>query len=219
MATVPRPEASIKPSNDEMTLYAKKMPANVLPNDGIVHYYGKVMPPGDSNRYLDKLLKSINWQNDEAILFGRRIITKRKVAWYGGYEYAYTYSKITRRALPWTQELMELRDLVASFCGTSFNSCLLNLYHNGDEGMAWHSDDEKTLEENSSIASLSLGAERKFWLKHRQTKETISVLLEHGSLLEMKGATQKNWCHCLPKSKKIGQPRVNLTFRTMAESK
>ena len=219
IATVLRPDKSIKHYNETMTRFAKEMPANVLPIDGIVHYFGKVMPPGDSYRYLDALLQSINWRNDEAILFGRRIITKRKVAWYGDHDYPYTYSKITKRALPWTQELIELRDLAASFCGTTFNSCLLNLYHNGDEGMAWHSDDEKTLEENSPIASFSLGAERNFWLKHRQTKETISLLLENGSLLEMKGATQKNWCHCLPKSKKISQPRVNLTFRIMAESK
>ncbi|MDQ6667858.1 MAG: alpha-ketoglutarate-dependent dioxygenase AlkB, partial [Thermoproteota archaeon] len=99
--------------------------------------------------------------------------------------------------------------------GTKFNSCLLNLYHNGDEGIAWHSDDEKPLGENSIIASLSFGAERKFSFKHKQTKQTISVVLEHGSLLIMKDATQTNWVHSLPKSKKITRPRINLTFRTI----
>jgi alkylated DNA repair dioxygenase AlkB len=99
--------------------------------------------------------------------------------------------------------------------GGTYNSCLLNLYHNGDEGMAWHSDDEKTLGENSAIASFSFGAERKFSFKHKQTKETVSMMLEHGSLLVMKGTTQTHWLHCLPKSKRITTPRVNLTFRTM----
>ena len=93
---------------------------------------------------------------------------------------------------------------------------MLNLYHNGSEGIAWHSDDEKSLEKNSTIASLSLGAERKFSFKHKQTKQTISLVLEHGSLLIMEDATQTYWLHSLPKSKKITGPRINLTFRTMA---
>jgi len=91
----------------------------------------------------------------------------------------------------------------------------LNLYHDGNEGMGWHSDDEKSIEGNSAIASLSFGAERKFSFKHKQTKETISVLLENGSLLLMEDETQKNWLHGLPKSTKITLPRINLTFRTM----
>jgi len=91
----------------------------------------------------------------------------------------------------------------------------LNLYHDGNEGMEWHSDDEESIEDNSPIASVSFGAERKFSLKHKQSNETISVLLEHGSLLLMKDATQKNWLHSLPKSRKITRPRMNLTFRRM----
>jgi alkylated DNA repair dioxygenase AlkB len=137
------------------------------------------------------------------------------VAWYGNDNYNYAYSNINRQALAWTKELLELKALVEKRTGETFNSCLLNLYHNGDEGMAWHSDDEKTLGENSAIASFSFGAERKFSFKHKQTKEVISMMLEHGSLLVMKGTTQTHWLHCLPKSKRITTPRVNLTFRTM----
>jgi alkylated DNA repair dioxygenase AlkB len=93
---------------------------------------------------------------------------------------------------------------------------LLNLYHNGNEGMGWHSDDEKSLgKNNTTIASLSFGAERKFSFKHKQSKQMVSLVLEHGSLLIMKYATQTNWLHSLPKSKKITQPRINLTFRTI----
>jgi alkylated DNA repair dioxygenase AlkB len=99
----------------------------------------------------------------------------------------------------------------------SYNSCLLNLYHTGDEGMAWHSDDERSLDSQSSIASVTFGAERKFSFKHKRTKETASLVLEHGSLLEMKGSTQTNWMHRLPPTTKVKRPRVNLTFRSMKE--
>lgn len=188
---------------------------NLLPNDGIVNYYGPVMDHPEAQRYYDVLLKSIEWKNDEAIIFNKRIITKRKAAWYGDTNYAYTYSNTTKFALPWTKELLELKLLSEKLTQAAYNSCLLNLYHDGDEGMAWHSDDEKTLAKNGAIASLSFGAERKFSFKHKQTKETVSLVLEHGSLLVMKGTTQTNWLHRLPPTKKIHQPRVNLTFRTI----
>jgi len=188
---------------------------NLLPYQGEVNYYGKVMPADEANTYLDILLSSIQWKNDEAVIFGKHIITKRKVAWYADTDYSYTYSNTTKHALAWTKELLALKALVERLTGEQFNSCLLNLYHNGDEGMAWHSDDEKALGKDTSIASLSFGAERKFALKHRVTKEATSLILENGSLLVMKGTTQTHWMHSLPKSKKILTPRVNLTFRTM----
>lgn len=187
----------------------------IINNDGLVIYYGKVMHKDEADAYLENLLDTIEWKNDEAIIFGRHIITKRKVAWYGDDGYSYKYSGTTKQALNWTPELLELKTITEQITGESFNSCLLNLYHDGNEGMAWHSDDEKSLGKDSTIASLSFGAERKFSLKHRLTKENHSVLLENGSLLIMKGATQTNWLHSLPKSKKITSPRVNLTFRRM----
>jgi len=202
-----------------MKLFKNEILTNILPAGGIVTYYGKAITQKDSQYYLDKLLNNIEWKNDEAIIFGRHIVTKRKVAWYGNNDFEYTYSNRTKYALPWTKELSELKKITEELCGTKFNSCLLNLYHNGEEGMAWHSDDEKTLVKDSCIASFSLGAERKFLLKHKQTKQTISLLLENGSLLEMKGATQKYWLHSLPKTKRVTQPRVNLTFRVMEEAK
>lgn len=202
-----------------MKLFKNEILTNILPAGGIVTYYGKAITQKDSQYYLDKLLNNIEWKNDEAIIFGRHIVTKRKVAWYGNDDFEYTYSNRTKYALPWTKELSELKKITEELCGTKFNSCLLNLYHNGEEGMAWHSDDEKTLVKDSSIASFSFGAERKFLLKHKQTKQTISLLLENGSLLEMKGATQKYWLHSLPKTKRVTQPRVNLTFRVMEEAR
>jgi alkylated DNA repair dioxygenase AlkB len=160
-------------------------------------------------------MNNIEWKNDEAIILGKHIITKRKVAWYGNTNFNYTYSKITKQALIWTKELLELKEIVEQKTEESYNSCLLNLYHNGDEGMAWHSDAEKALKENGAIASLSFGAERKFAFKHKQTSETVSLTLENGSLLVMKDTTQKNWLHRLPPTKKISTPRINLTFRTI----
>lgn len=188
---------------------------NLLPYDGTVNYYGKVLSHQDASDYLGRLLDTIAWKNDEAIIFGKHFITKRKAAWYGDANYRYTYSNTTKQALAWTNELLYLKQLVEELTGTKFNSCLLNLYHNGEEGMAWHSDDEKTLGKDTAIASLSLGAERKFSFKHKKTKQALAVVLENGSLLVMKDATQTNWLHCLPKSKKINRPRINLTFRTI----
>ena len=190
---------------------------NILPKDGIVNYYGKLLHKKEADNYFEKLMNTIHWKNDEAIIFGKKIITKRKVAWYGEKPFEYTYSKTTKSALPWTKELLELNNLIELKTGDTFNSCLLNLYHSGEEGMAWHSDAEPDLEKNGAIASLSLGADRKFSFKHKQTGETISLILEHGSLLMMKDTTQQNWLHRLPPTKLIMKPRINLTFRTIIE--
>ena len=188
---------------------------NYLPRNGTVNYYGKLLNQQKADYYLKTLLDTIEWRNDEAIIFGKRIITKRKVAWYGDRPYEYTYSNTTKSALPWTKELLELKLLIEQHTGETFNSCLLNLYHNGEEGMAWHSDAEKDLKKNGAIASFSFGAERKFAFKHKESKETISLVLEHGSLLIMKGLTQSHWLHRLPPTTLISRPRVNLTFRTI----
>lgn len=188
---------------------------NLLPYDGTVHYYGAIFSAQEAGIYLNYLLHQIPWEHDEALIFGKLLTTKRKVAWYGDEPYEYTYSNRTKTALPWTTELLKLKAMVEEKSGEKYNSCLLNLYHNGSEGMAWHSDGEKDLKENAAIGSLSLGAERKFAFKHKTTKETVSLVLDHGSLLVMKGVTQKFWLHRLPPTKKVHTPRVNLTFRRM----
>lgn len=190
---------------------------NLLPEDGTVYYYGKICSLEKANHYLDRLLNRIEWKNDEAVIFGKRIITKRKVAWYGDRDFEYTYSNNTKKALPWTSELLELKKLAEEKTGETFNSCLLNLYHTGEEGMAWHSDAEKDLKKDGAIGSMSFGAARKFSFKHKRSKATVSVLLEHGSLLVMKDTTQTHWLHRLPPTKLVNKPRVNLTFRTIVE--
>ena len=200
-----------------MDLFSKPINSsnNLLPKDGIVNYFGKLMNNYEADRYLDSLLTTIDWKNDQTIIYGKLIITKRKVAWYGDSDFEYKYSNTVKHALPWTKELLELKKILEAKTGETFNSCLLNLYHNGNEGMGWHSDAERVLKKNGAIASLSFGAERKFSFKHKQSKETVSINLEHGSLLVMKGATQSNWLHSLPPTKINTATRINLTFRTI----
>ena len=188
---------------------------NLLPKDGIVNYYGQMMPQQEADFYLKTLLENIIWKNDEIFIFGKTIITKRKVAWYGDTNFNYTYSKVTKEALIWTPELLALKMLIEEKSGETYNSCLLNLYHNGSEGMGWHSDAEKELKKNAAIASVSFGAERKFTFKHKDSKETVSQILAHGSVLVMKDVTQSHWLHRLPPTTRITTPRVNLTFRTI----
>ena len=202
-----------------MELFEKRVDKNhnLLPYDGIVNYHGKVFQHKEANEYFEVLMKSIAWERDVAVIFGKRIETKRKVAWYGDMPFEYTYSNNTKTALPWTDELVELKNTVEMETQATFNSCLLNLYHDGSEGMAWHRDEEDDLKKDGAIASITLGAERKFAFKHRTSKETISLMLEHGSLLIMKGTTQTHWLHRLPPSKKVSTARINLTFRTILD--
>ncbi|HLP39487.1 alpha-ketoglutarate-dependent dioxygenase AlkB family protein [Lacibacter sp.] len=188
---------------------------NLLPKDGIVNYYGKIMSVDKANQYYNCLLNTIEWKNDQAFIYGKMILTKRKVAWYGDSAFQYSYSNTTKQALPWTSELLALKSIIEEKTKETFNSCLLNLYNSGNEGMAWHSDAEKDLRKNGAIGSLSFGAERRFLLKHKSTKETVAVILEHGSLLVMKGTTQTNWLHRLPPASLRIRPRINLTFRTI----
>ncbi|MDF3818541.1 alpha-ketoglutarate-dependent dioxygenase AlkB [Leptospira sp. 96542] len=202
-----------------MDLFGQNQNSNLLPSDGLVLYFGKVLNPERRQFYFENLLQNIQWQNDEAIFFGKTITTKRKVAWYGDHHFSYTYSGSTKQALPWTKDLLDLKKIIEGAAEETFNSCLLNLYHSGDEGMAWHSDNEVALKKEGTIASLSLGAERYFMFRKKDSKETISILLESGSLLLMKGKTQMFWNHSLPKSKKITKPRINLTFRQYIPTK
>lgn len=202
-----------------MDLFSDDTLSNLLPYDGVVNYYGRVLNKEQSDRFSELLLNTIEWKHDEAVILGKRIITARKVAWYGEQPFSYTYSGTTKQAIPWTKELLALKQITEHATGHTFNSCLLNLYHSGNEGMAWHSDGETMLQKNGAIASFSFGAERKFSFKHKQTKETVSLLLEHGSLLVMKGETQTYWLHRLPPTVKVKRPRINLTFRTIVLDK
>ena len=188
---------------------------NLLPYDGEALYWKSVFSSTLSNNCYTNLMNKINWKHDELTMFGRHIVTKRMVAWYGDQALAYKYSNKTKIAMLWTPGLKLIKEQIELISGHTYNSCLLNLYHNGEEGMGWHSDNEKQLKENGAIASVSFGAPRKFTMKHKATNEKISLELDSGSLLLMRGSIQKHWLHSLPLSKKIKEARINLTFRTI----
>ncbi|MDO4640267.1 MAG: alpha-ketoglutarate-dependent dioxygenase AlkB [Neisseria sp.] len=206
-------------NNDDLFETPNQPTANLLPYDGEVNDYGVIFDCKKSDAYYLQLLQQIAWQHDTAVIYGKRITTARQVAWYGEKNFNYHYSGATRTALPWTDSLLELKQIVeqhlATISPTLFNSCLLNLYTDGNQGMAWHSDDEKCLIKNGVIASLSFGATRKFAFRHKKDKQKIDLWLKHGQLIVMKGTTQTYWQHAVMKSTRINQPRINLTFRTM----
>jgi alkylated DNA repair dioxygenase AlkB len=188
---------------------------NILPYDGEVIYLRNCLSNEESKIYIEYLYNQIEWQHDEVILFGKKIQTKRKVAWYADKAIEYKYSNSIKIAKLWTDKLIDLKSKVEELTNEKYNACLLNLYNNGLESMSWHSDNEKTIVENSTIASLTLGAERKFEFKHKKTNEKVSLVLENSSILLMKKNTQANWLHSLPKTTKIKNARINLTFRQM----
>ncbi len=187
--------------------------ANILPFEGTAHYIQGAVPESERTRLFEALQSKTSWKNDELVIFGKRIITKRMTAWYGDESVTYKYSGVVKHPLNWFDELNELKTLAEDYSQCSFNSCLLNLYSSGTEGMSWHSDDEKELGSDITICSVSLGADRRFLFRHKKTKEKIQVILRNGSLLIMKGETQFHWHHSLPKSAAIKKPRINLTFR------
>lgn len=192
---------------------------NLLPRDGCVNDYGRLFSDRHADRLFAALMAQTEWRHDEIVLCSRRITASRQTAWYGEPGLAYTYSGITRRALPWNSVLLEIKQAVeariAARSPAAFNSCLLNLYQNGTQGMAWHSDDEPELGPRPVIASLSLGAARKFAFKHRTGGEKTALMLEHGQLIVMHGTTQRYWLHALMKTARESRPRINLTFRVI----
>jgi len=190
-------------------------PFDVLPSDGEAIYHGPIFDHSDANEFFQTLLAEIPWRHDEAIMFGKRIVTDRKVAWFGDENYSYTYSGHKHVALKWTDSLLAIKAVVEKIADYTYNFCLLNLYEDGTQGVGWHHDSEKSLGKNANISSVSFGAERRFDFRHKQSREKESIILEHGSLLIMRGSTQSNWQHQIPKTKKITSPRINLTFRHM----
>jgi alkylated DNA repair dioxygenase AlkB len=191
----------------------QSFPIDVISFEGNSRYFGPIISTTSANSYFQKLLSTIVWKNDELIIYGKRFVTSRKMAWHGDTNTSYKYSGIDHIPLPFTKELFEIKLLIETLSGATYNSCLLNLYHNGSEGMGWHRDNEKEIKAGSTIASLSLGAERIFRFKNIHTKQTKEICLQNGSLLTMEGPIQQHWMHCLPKTKKVSEPRINLTFR------
>lgn len=196
-----------------LDLFAPQPQQNLLPYDGDVQDYGLVLNCTDASAYLDYFLQHLPWRPDQVKLHGRQIQTARQMVWYADQACNYAYSGVTRQALPWDSRLLQLKQQIERETGEQFNSCLANLYQDGTQGMGWHRDDDMGLAPTTSIASLSLGATRKFVFRHLHTHEKVEIQLQHGQLILMKGVTQKYWQHALMKSARVMQPRINLTFR------
>jgi alkylated DNA repair dioxygenase AlkB len=186
-----------------------------LPQDGHLSYYPLAFDPSAADELVRHLLEQIPWRNDEVILFGKRIQTARQTAWFGDQPFEYVYSRIPRIAQAWLPVLLRIKHHIEALSATRYNCCLLNLYHDGSQGMAWHSDDEPTMDPDAPIASVSLGAERRFCFRHKKLPSLkTQITLGHGSLLIMHPPTQAHWLHALPKSTPVTSPRINLTFRS-----
>jgi alkylated DNA repair dioxygenase AlkB len=176
-------------------------------------YFPNFLSSLEADDWFTFLKNKVNFQSGEIKLFGKTYAKPRLEAFYAENELTYSYSGKQMKTEPLFTELNTLKERIESISNLEFNAVLINLYRNGMDSNGWHADDEKELGEDPYIASISLGAERIFELKHNQTKKKIKLKLEHGSLLCMMQGSQKYWKHQLPKDKAINEPRINLTFR------
>jgi alkylated DNA repair dioxygenase AlkB len=168
----------------------------------------------ESRRLFQQLISSIEWKQEELSMYGKKVKTPRLTAWYGDENKSYKYSGVRFYALPWTEDLLFIKTITEALSGETFNSVLLNLYRDGNDSMAWHSDDEPELGTNPIIASVNFGQERRFDFRQKKDHSIKhSVMLENGSVLIMKGDIQHHWQHQLAKTAKAIKPRINLTFR------
>jgi len=189
---------------------------NILPYEGEVFLYDSYFKKDVSDKLFNNLKNNIDWKQEGMKMYGKEILFPRLTAWYGDENAQYKYSGIVNIPLPWTEELLLIKQKVEEISQTKFNSVLLNYYRNGNDSMGWHSDDEKELSKNPTIASVSFGATRNFQFKHKSVKKSNqNFLLNNGSLLIMKGGTQHNWVHQVPKTKTLIGERINLTFRAV----
>ena len=184
-----------------------------LDKNSKLEYIQNFLSYEETNIYYHKLHDSLEWHAEQIKIYGKTYWQPRLLAWYGDNGISYRYSGIEHLAIPWTPELIILKDKIENVTGVTFNSVLANKYRNGQDSMGWHSDDEKELGENPVIASLSLGEERKISFRSKFDKEKLDLKLDSGSLLMMSGATQQNWQHAVTKTKKDIGVRINLTFR------
>jgi alkylated DNA repair dioxygenase AlkB len=198
---------------DPRTAGAARGSPNLLPCDGAVFLYPDALPQAAADHLFAELRGAIEWRQEVASLMGRRVAIPRLTAWHGAA--GYVYSGIRMTPAPWTPPLLELKALAEALAGQPFDSVLLNLYRDGRDSVSWHADNEPGLGRDPVIASLSLGAVRRFQLRHRRGPERLTLDLPHGSCLIMAGATQHHWLHQLPKTARPVGPRINLTFRRM----
>lgn len=185
----------------------------ILPLDGSAILHPQFLDTNLAEGAFLELLNANPWESHEIVVFGHKHTEPRLSTWHADDGIRYTYSNRERTPVPWTPLLLRLRDLCERVCGSTFNSVLVNLYRDGKDGMGWHADDEKENGYEPTIASLSLGASRRFDFQHRFLKRVESVQLHDGDLVVMSGASQSHWLHRIAKTKRPVGPRINLTFR------
>jgi alkylated DNA repair dioxygenase AlkB len=190
---------------------------NLLPADGQVNDLGFAFTTREADIMFRCLSRDVPWQADTALVDGLIVSSARQVAWYADKPYRYTHSGLLREAQPWSVPILDaIRQRVEQASAATFNSCVLNRYQDGSHGMGWHCDPEAQ-GAHSVIASLSLGATRRFAFKHKKTGERRALELEHGQLIVMRGATQRHWLHALMRTSRPVGPRISLTFRLFPE--
>jgi alkylated DNA repair dioxygenase AlkB len=190
----------------------------LLPSDGSAVLVPDFLTESDADEFFSGLHSNTPWEQNYIRLFGKEISEPRLSAWHAEANLPYTYSGVPRAPHPWKEPLSALRTACETHTGHSFNGALLNLYRSGQDAMGWHSDDEAVNGPNPVIASISLGAERRFDFRHKGTREVISVVLPHGSLLVMSGSCQTHWLHRIAKTARDLQPRINVTFRRLIQT-
>ena len=186
-------------------------PRQILPRDGEAVYFQTAFSNEQSARYLRTLTDETPWEARNVILFGKEVPQPRLACWYG--DLGYSYSGITLEPRQMTPTLVEIQQECELLANAKFNSVLVNLYRHGQDSMGLHADDERELGVEPVIASVSIGGERNFRLRHRESKELVQITLGSGSLLVMSGLSQQCWMHDVPKTKRHVEPRINLTFR------
>ena len=185
--------------------------------EGEARLWPAAFTPPEADALFDALRGGVNWRQEQVLIFGQRRLVPRLVAWHGDAGARYTYSGTDHDPEPWLPALERVRDRAAELTGAQYNAVLLNLYRDGRDGMGWHADDEPELGRDPVIASVSLGAPRRFCLRHRRQRELkLDLELPHGSLLVMEGPLQLHWVHALPKTRRPVGERINLTFRRVA---
>ncbi|GEA50509.1 alkylated DNA repair protein [Vibrio inusitatus NBRC 102082] len=195
-----------------MTLFLEP-PQWLEVEQGRLYYDPQFMLSEETNGLFLHLLDQLPWEQRAIKIYGRSILQPRQHVLCG--THAYRYSGITLEPLPWPERVLPIKKRVESIASQSFNTALINLYRYGQDHMGWHSDNEKSLGNTPVIASISLGASRRFVLRHKHTKQKLEYILEDGALLIMSGDMQAHWQHCIPKTTKVLQPRINLTFRSV----
>ena len=196
------------------TLFRQELDLQLPDSD--IRYFPNFLNSEKANTYFESFRKNVKWQQDNIKIFGKVYAQPRLTALFGNNGKPYSYSNITMQPHEFTRELLEIKKKIELKTDVVFTTCLLNLYRDGADSNGWHADNEKELGINPVIASITLGQERFFHLKHRTTKKhRTKLLLEHGSLLLMQGETQHHWLYQIAKTKKPIGERINLTFRVI----